>query len=635
MKQVEKDPSNPRPANGAQTISDLIGLRLSRRGFVGGLVATSSLTVYGCSIARFKTTSDASFQFSEIARGIDKTHHVPKGYSADILMRWGDPLFSDSPDFDPLNQSAAAQRRQFGCNNDYIGFVPLEPNEDDEARALLCVNHEYTSTTMMFPGVAENYPDSITKEHCEIEMAGHGGSVIEVVRRNGSWSPVVPSDYNRRITADSTPMEVAGPAAGHERLRTSDDPEGMVVSGTMYNCAGGVTPWGTYLMAEENIHAYFQGSLSEGHSETQNHKRYGVPGSWFQWARHFDRYNIGVEPNEPNRFGWIVEVDPMDPESKPKKRTALGRFKHEGAESVIAPNGRLVLYSGDDERFEYVYKFVSASVVNKEDRNANKDLLDDGSLYAARFNEDGTVDWLLLAYGEGPLTAENGFYSQADVVIEARRAADELGATPMDRPEDIEPDAESGRVWVMLTNNNRRKEDQVNAANPRPDNQHGHIIEIIEPNGDFTATQSQWNFLVKCGDPDDPAFGAVWNPETSENGWFGSPDNCAVDPTGRLWIATDGNERTGAADGVWAMETDGPLRGTGRAFFRAPVGAEVCGPKFTPDSKTLFLSVQHPGDARDLSYETPSTRWPDFKSDMPPRPAVLAIKRNDGGDIGS
>jgi len=635
MKQNEELPSNPRPANGAQTIEDLIELRLSRRGFIGGLVATSSLTINGCSSSRTHKALEASFQFNEISRGTDKTHHVPKGYSADILMRWGDPLFSDSPVFDPLNQSAAAQRRQFGCNNDYIGFVPLESNDDDEARALLCVNHEYTSTTMMFPGVAANYPDSITKEHCEIEMAGHGGSVVEIVRRNGAWSPVVPSNYNRRITADTTPMEVAGPAAGHERLRTSDDPEGMIISGTMYNCAGGVTPWGTYLMAEENIHAYFQGALPEGHRETENHKRYGVPGSWFQWARHFDRYNIGVEPNEPNRFGWIVEVDPMDPESKPKKRTALGRVKHEGAESVIAPNGRLVLYSGDDERFEYVYKFVSSAAVNMEDRNANNDLLDDGVLYVARFNEDGTVDWLPLVHGQGPLTADNGFYSQADVVIEARRAADELGATPMDRPEDIEPDATSGRVWVMLTNNNRRKEDQVNAANPRPDNQHGHIIEIIEPNGDFTATQSQWNFLVKCGDPDDPAFGAVWNPETSENGWFGSPDNCAVDPTGRLWIATDGNERTGAADGVWAMETDGPLRGTGRAFFRAPVGAEVCGPKFTPDSKTLFLSVQHPGDARDLSYEKPSTRWPDFKSDMPPRPAVLAIKRNDGGDIGS
>jgi len=635
MNKIETEPCNKRPSRGVQTISDLVELRLSRRGFVGGLLATSSLSINSCSSITGAKKVKPSFRFEEIARGSDETHHVPKKYQAEVLIRWGDPLFSDSPAFDPHNQSADAQRRQFGPNNDYIGYVPLEATDGAEARALLCVNHEYTSTGMMFPGVAANYPDSITREHCEIEMAAHGGSVVEIVKQDGVWSPVVPSAYNRRITADTTPMEVNGPAAGHDRLKTSADPQGRTISGTKYNCAGGVTPWGTYLMAEENFHAYFQGELPDNHRETENHERYGVPGGWFQWARHFERYDIGKEPNEPNRWGWIVEVDPMDPSSRPKKRTALGRFKHEGAESVVAPNGRIVLYSGDDERFEYVYKFVSAGSFNPDDRSANMDLLNDGVLYVARFNDDGTLDWFPLTYGEGPLTPENNFKSQADVVIEARRAADMLGATPMDRPEDIEPDPASGRVWVMLTNNHLREDDNVNAANPRAKNLHGHIIEIIEPNGDFTSTQSRWDFLVKCGDPDDPSFGAVWNPETTENGWFGSPDNCAVDPTGRLWVATDGNDSTGAADGIWAMETEGPLRGTGRAFFRAPVGAEVCGPRFAPDAKTLFLAVQHPGDGRGKTFETPSTRWPDFNAAMPPRAAVVAITHEGGKKIGS
>jgi hypothetical protein len=187
----------------------------------------------------------------------------------------------------------------------------------------------------------------------------------------------------------------------------------------------------------------------------------------------------------------------------------------------------------------------------------------------------------------------------------------------------------------MLTNNSRRTAEQVDAANPRAANTAGHIIEITEPDGDFTATSSRWEILVRCGDPRNPEVGAQWNPATSENGWLGSPDNCAVDPSGRLWVATDGNETTdGAADGLWALGTEGETRGLGRAFFRAPVGAEVCGPRFAPDGRTLFLSVQHPGDAPGSSFEAPATRWPDFSPADPPRPAVLAIRRTDGGVVG-
>ncbi len=631
MDQSENFSVNPTATRSGRTLSAIVERRLTRRGILGGMAAASALVATGCATrAATASTDEVSFSFEDITRGLDETHHVAADHAAEVLIRWGDPLFDDSPVFDPFNQSAAAQRRQFGYNNDFIGHVPHPDAPNDPDRALLCVNHEYTTTPLMLPGVAAGYPESITREHCEIELAAHGGTVMEVARKDGAWRPVVGSRFNRRITADGTPMKVTGPAAGHPRMRTTADPQGRTVAGTMNNCAGGVTPWGTYLMAEENFNGNFLGELPDTHPEAANHARYGVPGGWYQWGRHIERFDVSKEPNEPNRFGWIVEVDPSDPTSTPKKRTALGRFKHEGAESVVAPDGRLVVYMGDDQRFDYLYKFVSEGRVGEE----NTDLLDSGTLYVARFGENGFVDWMPLVYGQGPLNAANGFASQADVLIETRRAADLLGATPMDRPEDVEPDADNGRVWVMLTNNSRRKDNQVNAANPRAENLFGHIIEVIEPDGDFAATRSRWEFLVKCGDPDVAEVGATWNPLTGPDGWFGAPDNCAVDPSGGLWVATDGNERTGAADGLWAMETDGDRRGTGRAFFRAPIGAELCGPRFTPSGDTLFVAVQHPGDADGATFENPATRWPDFAPQTPPRPSVMAIQRRGGGKVG-
>ncbi|MEM7504182.1 MAG: PhoX family phosphatase, partial [Pseudomonadota bacterium] len=515
--------SNPRVAGGAKTMNEIIEVRVSRREFLGGAAAVStSLALGGCATAGRGASSDPiDFSFSEIARGIDGTHHVAPGYTADVVIRWGDPLFDDSPSFDPMGQTEAAQLRQFGYNNDYLGFLPLPSDSSGRAHGLLCVNHEYVTTQLMLPDIVANYPQSMTAELCLAEMAAHGGSVVEVVETGDGWTPVIGSRYNRRITAHRTPMDITGPAAGSTRLATSADPSGRRVVGTMNNCAGGITPWGTWLMAEENFNYHFLGELPDGHAETRNHQRYGVPSTLYQWGRHIDRYDLSHEPNEPNRFGWIVEVDPMEPTSTPKKRTALGRFKHEGAESVVAPSGQLVIYMGDDQRFDYVYKFVSEDRVDVSDPSANVDLLDSGTLYVARFDADGSLDWLPLVHGAGPLTADNGFSSQADVLIETRRAGDLLGATPMDRPEDVEPDPRTGSVWVMLTNNHRRTPDQADAANPRGPNLFGHIIQIVEPDGDFTSTTSRWEVMVKCGDPNDPSVDAAWNPRITEHGWFG------------------------------------------------------------------------------------------------------------------
>ena len=632
--------------------ADIVTHRFDRRDALKAALATSALAVLPSPLRAADVRAGAaspSFEFGEISHGVDETHHVAPGHDAAILLRWGDPVLPGAPAFDPMRQTAAAQEMQFGYNCDYIGFIPISAD-----RALLCVNHEYTIPQLMFPGLMKSSGDGVTldpsaytPEMAQIELAAHGVSVIELRRDGAGWATVADSRFNRRVSCRSTPIAISGPAAGHDRMKTGADPAGRMVTGTMNNCAGGVTPWGTYLTGEENFDQYFRGVLPEGHRETENHFNYGIgAGGFSRFSLAQKRFDVSHEPNEPNRFGWIVEIDPQNPLSTPRKRTALGRFKHEGAETVINPDGRIVVYSGDDETFQYVYKFVTKGRYDPRNRAANVDLLDDGTLYAARFDADGSLTWLPLIFGHGPLTAENGFASQADVVIEARKAATLMGATPMDRPEDVQPHPSNGRVYVMLTNNTRRQAGEIDAANPRAVNTFGHIVELVAPDGDHAATTFRWEILLRCGSPSVGTVGATYNPVTSANGWFGSPDNCAIDADGRLWVATDQGAawgQTGTADGLYAIETDGALRATSRMFFRVPVGAELCGPCFTPDGRALFLSIQHPAAdgtrdyapfGRDSSFENPATRWPDFQPDMPPRPSVVLVTRHDGGRIG-
>jgi hypothetical protein len=637
--------------SGNPTIGDVIAERLSRRDIMRGALgaaaisaAVSPLALFAAEQARAQTpNSTPSFNFKEVAAGSDDKHYVAEGYDADILIRWGDKVLPGAPGFDPARQSAEAQAKQFGYNNDYLGYIPLEGSK----RGLLVANHEYTNEELMFPGLGRQDTKAkfagMTKELAEIEMMAHGGSVIEVARgTDGKWSVVEASKYARRITA-KTEVRISGPAAGHEKMKTKADQTGTKVLGMLNNCAGAVTPWGTWLSCEENFNGYFWGKKhGETSPDAKALKRYGAPGEWYAWGKFEDRFDIEKEPNEVNRFGWVVEIDPKDPQSVPVKRTALGRFKHEGAGYIVNKDGRFVVYSGDDERFDYVYKFVTEGKVDTQNAANNRDLLDKGTLFVARYNADGTGDWLPLVHGQGKLTAENGFRDQGEVLIFARLAADLLGATKMDRPEDIDVNPKTGKTYLMLTNNSRRKADQVDAANPRADNKFGHIIEMVADGGDHASTRFKWEILVRCGDPSIAAVGATFNPATTKDGWFGMPDNAAIDALGRLWIATDGNSlsRTGRSDGVWAMETEGAARGTSKLFFRVPNGAELCGPELTPDMETFFVAVQHPGEADDsdpkappATFEEPSTRWPDFKPGIPPRPSVVAITRRGGGKI--
>lgn len=649
-------PTNPRLE---RTIGDVINARYGRRDLLKGMLGVSATTaLFGTSALIAPTEAAAGshgagrYNFEELTWGNDETHHIAEGYDADILLRWGDPITADAPEFDVMNQSAEAQLKQFGYNNDYVGFTPLNA---EGTRGLLCVNHEYTNEEVMFPGLGRQDKagfEGMTKELIDIEMAAHGGTVVEIAKgADGKWAVVRDGKMNRRITPLNTEMTIDGPAAGHDRMKTNADPSGLSVIGTLNNCAGGMTPWGTYLMAEENFHGYFWTDVVDGDGkpdisaqpEAKNMKRYGVPGRWYAWGKFYDRFNIDKEPNEPNRFGWVVEVDPRNPGAKPVKHTALGRFRHEGAETTVSSSGKLVVYMGDDNRFDYQYKYVSNGVVS-DDAAVNSKLLSDGTLYVARFDEDGSVEWMPLVHGTGPLTTENGFASQADVLIDTRLAADALGATPMDRPEDAQPRGD-GTAYIMLTNNSKRTEDQVNAANPRAKSNFGHIIEVKEDGGDHAATRGTWSILVKCGDPELAEVGAQWNPETSANGWFGSPDNCAFDADGRLWVSTDQGSKwgkTGKSDGLYGVETEGDLRGTSKLFFRCPVGGELCGPYFTDNGETLFLAVQHPGTdgtkalkgfERASTFEDPATRWPDFDPKMPPRPSVVVVTKKGGGKI--
>jgi hypothetical protein len=630
--------------------ADVAAARLSRRELIGNLMATSALAA-GVAPALLAAGGEAqaqspvrpaiapsptpNFAFQEIGAGVDDRLHVAPSYRADVLIRWGDKVHADAPAFTPGKLTAAAQAHQFGYNNDFLGYIPIRGSS---RRGLLVVNHEYVNRELMFSGVKRDdvrRPGLVSREMVDVEMMAHGGSVLEIALVRGKWVLVEGSRYNRRITAE-TEMRISGPAAGHALMRTSADPTGTLVKGMLNNCAGGITPWGTWLTCEENFNLYFWGK-ADGHPAEKALKRYNVPANWSNWAEYYPRFDVGKEPNEANRFGWIVEIDPLDPKSVPVKRTALGRFKHEGAGSVVNGDGRFVVYSGDDERFDYVYKFVSDARVDPKDRAANRDILDRGTLFVARFDADGTGEWLPLIHGRGKLTAENGFRDQGEVLILTRLAADLLGATKMDRPEDIEINPRTGKAYLMLTNNDRRTAAQVDAANPRAQNRFGHIIEITPENGDHAHQRFRWEILVRCGDPADPAVGATFNPATSWQGWFGMPDNALVDADGRLWIATDGNSarNTGRSDGLWAMETQGAARGTSKHFLRVPVGAELCGPMMTPDMTTLFVAVQHPGEGGGSSFDKPSTRWPDFKDGVPPRPSIVAVTRQGGGKIGS
>ncbi|MFE9737523.1 PhoX family protein [Streptomyces sp. NPDC006477] len=589
------------------------------------------------------TDGARGLRFAPVAPNTADQVTVPAGYAQNVVIRWGEPILRGAPAFDSEKQSAKAQAGQFGYNNDFLSLLPLR---GEHHRQVLVANHEYTDEVLMFRGYDSENP---TREQVEIAWAAHGLSVVVVQEehRTGKLTPVTRHHLNRRLHTTSE-FELTGPAAGGDLLKTSADPEGRTVLGTLNNCAGGTTPWGTTLHGEENFNQYF----AYGSSATD--KRYGVGtgASERKWERFDKRFDLRQEPNEVHRQGWVVELDPYDPESTPRKRTALGRFKHEAAQPRLTDDGRPVVYMGDDERFDYFYKFVSSKRMKKGNSRAarehNLTLLDEGTLYVAKLTgdspaaeidgtgklpNDGEFDgsgvWIPLATGDVShvpgMTAE-------EVYVFTRLAGDKVGATKMDRPEDVEPSPRSGRVYVALTNNtNRGKGTNPGAdeANPRNLNKHGQILELAEHWDDPAADGFAWRLFLVAGDPNDPATYYAGYPKEKVSP-ISCPDNVAFDPHGNLWISTDGNQ-LGSHDGLFGVATRGERRGELKQFLTVPKGAETCGPII--QDRRVLVAVQHPGEIDGASVEKPASVWPDGPGKIV-RPSVVAVWRTDGRDIG-
>lgn len=571
---------------------------------------------------------------------------VPPEYEAQVLYRWGDatgvagaaaPAFSAD-----ASNSVQEQLLQAGMHHDGMEYFPLDKNP---RHGLLAINHEYTDDGLLHSDGMKTW----TAEKVRKSQAAHGVSIIEVVERGGVWRVMPNSRYARRITA-TTPMAFSGPAAGHALLKTAADPAGMRPLGTLNNCAAGQTPWGTFLTCEENWNGYF----SAQDKPTPDELRYGLrsKGFGYRWHEFDERFDAVKNPNEQNRFGWVVEIDPQDPTQTPIKRTALGRIKHEGATTTLSRDGRAVVYMGDDERFEYVYKFVSRDKVKPGGYRANRELLDHGTLYVARFDAQGYGRWLPLVHGEDGLNAAAGFASQAEVVIKCRQAADAVGATKMDRPEWVAVHPNTGEVFLTLTNNSARGQGgrMADASNPRNDNIMGHIIRWREGkgqggsgmfDGDASATEFRWMHFALAGDPN---AGKAEYRGSIKGDMYGSPDGLQFDAGGLLWIQTDVSTSAmhkGAYTGMGnnMMLCADPATGETKRFLTGPAGCEITGVTFTPDRRAVFINIQHPGETSsergDPAHPKAVSHWPDGPTGGRPRSATVVIRRKDGGTVGT
>ncbi|MBT9386142.1 PhoX family phosphatase [Pseudooceanicola sp. CBS1P-1] len=613
---------SPRPET--NDFDRVVEAALSRRGFLGGVLAFGSgaAAMGGALLSGTSARAQEAatrFPFTPIAAQTDFQVHVPEGYVHDILVSWGDPLFDGVQAFDHATGGAAADSdRVFGENTDGMETFVIG------AHQIMAVNNEYVNPEINLPQTADGTPASA--EDVRKLQNLQGVTVMEIVEGPEGWAPVKGSRFNRRLHHNA-PMTIAGPAAGHALLQTEVDPEGLNVLGTMGNCGAGKTPWGTYLTCEENFNGYFGASDGLGGEATvqAGYKRYGIHEQGQYGYEAFDpRFDVSKTPNEPHRFGWVVEIDPTNPDSTPVKRTALGRFKHENAEVTLAPDGRVVVYLGDDERGEFLYRFVSdAPYVPGED---TAHLLNEGTLYVAKFHDDQSGEWLAM-------TPETTGMELAEMLIFARTAASKLGATTMDRPEWIAVNPNAVEAYCCLTNNKNRglktnaggDATPVGGPNPREANKFGQIVRWYPAGDDHAADGFQWDLYVMAGNPETEEGAYAGSPNVTAGNMFNSPDGMAFDSAGLLWIQTDGedsNEGEFAGMGNNQQLAGNPVTGEIARFLTAPNGAEVTGLCWSADRRTMFVGIQHPGG-----------HWPGKEGDLP-RSSIITVKRADGALVG-
>jgi secreted PhoX family phosphatase len=657
---IENVGSNP---SRAPHLDQVVAARYSRRAVLTGGTAAAAVGFFaGTPLAGLAPAAAApktprgkgpEIGFTAVPTSTADAFTVPPEYTAQVLVPWGTPLFSGVSWQKDASNTAAEQERQVGFNHDGMHYFPLSNGAAGSRRGLLVLNHEYTDANQIYTAAQGSAitPDAAGREKVAKALAGHGVTVVEVVQRpDGSWTHVVDSPYNRRVTG-TTPVTFSGPvSAGHPALASNNAP-----MGTLNNCAHGYTPWGTYLACEENWNGYF-GTAEPGWTPTPEQARYGVSAAGFGYSWHVaePRFDLAKNPKELNRFGWVVEIDPTKPGSTPVKRTALGRIKHESATVTESKGGRVVVYTGDDENLDYVYKFVGNGPW-RQARARGGSPLDDGVLYVARFEEDGTGTWLPLVHGRGPLNAANGFADQAEVLLRTREAADALGATPLHRPEWVAVDERTKDVYLTLTNGSgyTKAGQDPEVANPevnseRNPNPYGHVLRWRERGQDNAATRFAWDIFTLAGDPayDERVRGL------DGDSIFGSPDGIWVDDDGRVWIQTDisnGSQNRAAVGydniGNNAMLVAHPVTREVRRFLVGPRGCEITGVVTTPDQRTMFVNVQHPGESTTYWNQlngAPSTsdprtvsNWPEFDPAGRPRPATVVIRRKDGGVIGT
>lgn len=615
---------NPKPEE--NDFDRVLEIALTRRGLLKGVLAVGGLATIGSAATLAPNTAQAGvhrFAFDAIDANTLDDITVPQGYSAQVVTRWGDPLWSDSVDFDHATRgNGESQAKSFGDN---IDGMEVFAHGD---KTLMVVNNEYTNRSIIW-GNREDGKFETDDDVLKGKMA-QGLTVVEIAQSDsGEWSVVKDSPYNRRVTPDAV-MQMTGPATGHDLLKTTADPDGTTPLGTYNNCGNGSTPWGTYLACEENFNGYFS-ATDEAHEVSPELQRYGVSAKdWgYGWANIDDRFEVSKNPNEPNRFGYVVEIDPRLPDAAPKKRSALGRFKHENAELVVNSDGRVVVYMGDDERGEFLYRFVSNGVFATGGETDS--LLEDGKLYAAKFSDTGEGEWLEL----NPETS--GMKSMAEVCIHTRIAASTVGATTMDRPEWVTANPNAPEVYCALTNNKNRgikpnaggDPTPAGGPNPREENHYGQVVRWRPTDGDHTTNTFTWDLFVMAGNPKlhSDAYGGSDN--ISEANMFNSPDGLKFDSNGMLWIQTDGNysnEGDFEGQGNNQMLAADPATGEIRRFLVGPNECEVTGLTWSPDKRTMFIGIQHPG-------EKGNSHWPEG-GDAVPRSAVVAIKRDDGGFVG-